>query len=387
MLKGIHLTLMIGPAVPVPQTVLAALTSVEVTTSTRGASGFKLAFTLSNRSPLHTLFLLSGGAAIPIMRVIIVVTVNGAAEVLMDGVITNQQVSPGTDPGHSTLTVMGEDLTTIMGLIDFSGLPYPAMPSAARVALILAKYAVLGIVPAVIPAFISDLPIPVERIPQHQGTDLAYIRQLAEEAGYVFYINPGPQPGMNIAYWGPEVKVGVPQPALNVNMDAHTNVEALSFTYDKTKKELPVVYIQNQLTKAPIPLPIPDITPLNPPLGLIPPIPPQLSRLKYTAKLSPLQAVLHGVARAAQSADAVTGTGSLDVLRYGRLLKARQLVGVRGVGMAYDGRASASKLCGVIFARVCHPSSADGGSARGGLFVDGVGHVGGRDGCRNCIAF
>jgi hypothetical protein len=33
----------------------------------------------------------------------------------------------------------------------------------------------------------------------------------------------------------------------------------------------------------------------------------------------------------------VSGTGSLDVLRYGRVLKARRLVGVRGAGMAFDG--------------------------------------------------
>ena len=33
----------------------------------------------------------------------------------------------------------------------------------------------------------------------------------------------------------------------------------------------------------------------------------------------------------------MTGTGSLDVLRYGRVLKARQLVGVRGAGPAFDG--------------------------------------------------
>jgi hypothetical protein len=36
-------------------------------------------------------------------------------------------------------------------------------------------------------------------------------------------------------------------------------------------------------------------------------------------------------------AEAVTGEGSLDVLRYGRSLKARQLVGVRGAGLAFDG--------------------------------------------------
>jgi hypothetical protein len=33
----------------------------------------------------------------------------------------------------------------------------------------------------------------------------------------------------------------------------------------------------------------------------------------------------------------VTATGSVDVLRYGSVLKARQLVGVRGAGSAFDG--------------------------------------------------
>jgi hypothetical protein len=56
-----------------------------------------------------------------------------------------------------------------------------------------------------------------------------------------------------------------------------------------------------------------------------------------TANLNPVQAVALGLARAAKSSDAVTGTGSLDVLRYGRILKARGLVGVRGAGQAFNG--------------------------------------------------
>ena len=48
----------------------------------------------------------------------------------------------------------------------------------------------------------------------------------------MFYVDPGPVPGISIAYWGPEIKFGVPQPALNVNMDALTNVESLSFSFD-----------------------------------------------------------------------------------------------------------------------------------------------------------
>lgn len=339
MLKGVHLTLLIGPAVPVPvpKEVLDALTSIQITTTAGNASGFQLAFTLSNRSPLHTIFLLSGGSSIPLIRVIIIVTINGMPEVLMDGVMTNHEVSPGSEGGNSTLTVTGDDLTRVMDYIDFSGIPYPAMPSEARVLVILAKYAMFGIIPMVIPSVLFDVPIPVEHIPRHQGTDLNYVRQLAEEAGYVFYIEPGPAPGANIAYWGPEIKIGVPQPALNINMDAHTNAESLSFNFNSDSKTMPVVFIHNQLTKVPIPIPVPDISLLNPPLGLIPPIPKKFEPISGTAKLSLARAALLGLARAAKTSDAVSASGTLDVLRYGRVLKARRLVGVRGAGMAFDG--------------------------------------------------
>jgi hypothetical protein len=331
---------MIGPVVPVavPQTVLDALTSVQVTTAAGARSGFQLTFTLSTQSPLHTLFLLSGGAAVPIMRVIIIVTVNGTPDVLMDGVITNQEVSPGSEPGKATLTVTGEDLSHVMDLIDFTGVPYPAMPAEARVPLIIAKYAFLGMVPLVIPSILLDVPIPVFRIPRHQGTDLAYINQLADEVGYVFYIDPGPQPGMNVAYWGPEIKVGAPQPALAVNQDiGGNNVESLSFNFDNKSKTLPILFIQNPETKVPIPIPVPDITPLNPPLGAVPPIPTKVEFISETAKYNAVQAAVIGLAKAAKSSDAVTGTGTLDVMRYGRVLKARKLVGVRGAGAAFDG--------------------------------------------------
>lgn len=337
--KGIHLTLMIGPAVPVPvpQSVLDALTSLTVTTTAGQASGFQLTFTLSNRSPLQTLFLLSGGAQIPLVRVIIVVTINGTPEVLMDGVMTNHEMAPGSEVGQSTLTISGEDLTAVMNYIDFSGVPYPAMPPEARVLLILAKYAMFGIIPMVIPSVLIDIPIPTDRIPVQQGKDLEYIKRLADDVGYVFYLEPGPSPGTSVAYWGPEIKVGAPQPALNTNMDAHTNVESLSFNFNGDSKMLPIVYIQNPQTKVPIPIPIPDITPLNPPLGLMAPLPKDIRPITETAKYSPLRGALIGLAKAAQSADGVSGSGTLDVLRYGRVLKARKLVGVRGAGPAFDG--------------------------------------------------
>ena len=338
MLKGFYLTLMIGPVVPapVPKAVLDALTGVEVKAKTNGPSLFQLTFTLNNRSPLHTLFLVAG-AQTPLLRVIIILTINGTPNVLMDGVMTNQQVTPGSTPGESTLTITGEDLSKMMGLIDFSGIPYPAMPPELRILLIIAKYAMFGMIPLVIPSLFSDVPIPVERLPIHQGTDLEYVQQLADDVGYVFYVDPGPVPGTNTAYWGPEIKVGVPQPALNFDMDAHTNVESLSFNFNGANTTLPIVLIQNSLSKVPIPIPIPKLNPLQPPLGVIPAPITNVTVLKDTAKLSPMAAIGKGLAVASRSADAVTGKGSLDVVRYGRLLKSRQLVGVRGVGMAFDG--------------------------------------------------
>lgn len=342
MLKGVYLTLMVGPAVPVPvpQTVLDALTSIEVTTGSGVASGFSLIFTLSNRSPLQTIFLLSGGAAIPLLRVVIVVTVNGMTEVLMDGVIDHTQIAPGKDSQHSTLTVMGKDLTEVMNyglLSNPPGTPYPAMPAEARVALLIAKYSVFGMIPKVIPSVLIDVPLPTDMIPRQQGTDLQYIQSLAEEVGYVFYLQPGPTPGISFAYWGPEIKVGAPQPALNINMDLFTNVESLNFSFNGKGKVLPIVLVQNKETKFPIPIPIPDITPLNPPLGVISPLPNDFDFIEGTAKLSLVRAAAIGLAKAAQSADAVGGRGSLDVSRYGRILRSRELVGVRGAGTAFDG--------------------------------------------------
>ena len=335
---NIQLTLLIGPTVPIPapRPVMQALQSVEVTTTVGSPSGFQLSFVLSNRSPLHTVFLIAANAVPLALRVILVATINGTPTVLSDGIITRQEIAPAQG-GFSTLTITGEDLTTVMDRQQFNGIPYPAMPAEARVALILAKYAVFGMIPLVIPSIFQDIPIPTDRIPSHEGTDLAYINRLAADVGHTFYIDPGPLPGMNTAYWGPQIKIGVPQPALNTDMDAHTNVESLTFNVRHNENALPIVFIQEPMSKASIPIPIPDINPLQPPLGVALPIPTRIDLMKDTAKLSPIAAIAKGVAAAAGSADLVEGSGSLNVLRYGRLLKARQLVGVRGAGLAFDG--------------------------------------------------
>ncbi len=343
MISGIHLTLMIGPIVPIPapRVVVESLESVTVTTASGTRSGFQLSFSMNSRSELNTIFLIaagqSSGIATPPLRVLLIVTINGVPQPLFDGITTEVEVQPSHNGSAGSITITGEDVSKIMDMQDFSGLPFPAMPIAARVALICAKYAAFGVIPLPIPEIFLDIPIPIDKIPSQKGTDYQYIQTLAKEVGYVFYIDPGPAPATNIAYFGPEIKVGIPQPALNVDMDSHTNVESMNFRFDPTKGVLPVVFIQNQMSRIPIPIPIPNINPLQPPLGLLSTSISNIKLMKDTAKLSPMKAIGRGVAEAGKSQDSVSGSGSLDVLRYGRLLKARQLVGVRGVGLAYDG--------------------------------------------------
>ena len=344
MLSSVQLSLMIGPIIPltVPREALDALVSVEVKVEDVGTSGFQLVFSIDKQSPLQILFLLGGGSPLLFMRVVIAATVNGVNNVLIDGVITNNQISPGDKGSNSTLTITGKDLTALMDQSNWSGFPFPACPAEARVALLLVKYAMFGVIPLIIPSILTDIPIPIDRIPSQKGTDLEYIRHLADEAGYVFYIDAGPAIGTSTAYWGPQIKVGPVQPALSVDMDAYTNVESLHFNFDQEKNKIPIVYIYVQQAGVTIPIPIPPITPLNPPLGLIPPLPTNilgdLQPIRDDLAKRPIpQAIMMGLAAAANYAEAVTCEGSLDVTRYRGILKARQLVGVRGAGPAFDG--------------------------------------------------
>jgi hypothetical protein len=339
MLKGFYITLLVGPAVPAPapQAVVDAITSVQVTND-ETRTGFQVTFAVSKNSPL-TQTLLPAGFFDPIItRVILVATVAGVPTVLSDGMITRQEISPSSQPGQSTLTITGEDLSVLMDIVEMPFMRYPTSDPLAIVNLALAKYAAFGIVPLVIPPIFPDFTPVTEKIPSQTGTDLAYIRLLAQRNGYVFYVEPGPVPGANLAYWGPSIRIPLPQPALNVNLDAATNVESLSFTLDGLVKKIFILNILDPVTKKiTIPIPLPNINVLHPPLGARLTPPAKVEFPEGMAKLSPTQALAHALGISISAADAITGSGSLNVLRYGRILRARQLVGVRGAGLAYDG--------------------------------------------------
>jgi len=339
MLKGIQLTLMIGPAVPVPVplVVMDALQSVQIT-SGKDKAGFQLTFAVSKSSPLLTTMLPAGYFDPMITRVIVILTLAGFPNVLMDGIVTQQELTPSSDPAQSTLTITGEDLSVLMDVVEMPFMRYPNLPDIAIVYTILAKYLAFGIVPLAIPPFINDVPIVTHKVPTHQGTDLAYLKKIANGCGYVFYVEPGPLPGQSIGYWGPDIRIPIPQSALNINMDADTNVESMTFTLDGLAKKIVVVTVYDPFTgKIPVVVPIPNINLFKPPLGLRPTVPAKVEFPDWLCKeeLPSVPNRILGIL--ARSSDAITVSGSLDVMRYGHVLRNRMVVGVRGAGVAYDG--------------------------------------------------
>jgi hypothetical protein len=334
----IQLNLLAGSPLPlpVPSAVIQALKSLQVTVASGQRSGFQIVLANSKTSPLSTA-MIPAGLLDPGVRVVIIVTVNGLPNVLMDGVITRQEAGFSNEIGQSALTLTGEDLSVLMDLEKRQGVIFPPLPAIGQVLWILKNYALHGIVPVLVPELFPDVPIPIDRIKGQDGTDFEFITKLAKDNGYVFYIDPGPAPGMSRAYWGPELRIGIPQPALSVDMDAMTNVDSLSFSFDGLQGKQIVVRIQEPTTKLSIDVPLPDISLLQPPLAIRPAPRLKVEPLEGSAKENPMLAIAKGLGKVNESADAVTGTGQLNVLRYGRVLSPRGLVGVRGAGIAFDG--------------------------------------------------
>jgi hypothetical protein len=337
--RGFYLTLMMGPfnASPVPQAVVDALTEVQVQTSIGSQAGFQLKFTVGKASPLQPL--MASGFFDPRQRVIVAVTVNGATDVLMDGIISKQDFTPGTGAGKSVLTVTGVDLTALMDFIDFTGIPYPALPSFLIVEAILAKYAVLGVTPIALPASIPSFENPLDHFIKHQGTDYEFIKSLGAD-GAVFFLDPGPEPGKSVAYWGPDITkmFADTQPAMSIDFDSTTNVDSLSFSYDGTLSTQFFVTVIEPTTKIPIPIPIPNLALLKAPLGAQVPPAFKVKPLRPIVNENPAGAALAALGALFNAPDVLSASGQLDVLRYGRIFKLRQIAAVRGAGGYYDGK-------------------------------------------------
>ncbi|PCI98170.1 MAG: hypothetical protein COB14_08160 [Alphaproteobacteria bacterium] len=350
MIEGAHLIMEIGDITLdlAPQGVVESLVELQVNESSgTQRSGFQFKLKYEAESEIGRELIPTGFFDAP-KRVKFTLLMQGNKHTLIDGVITRQDITQSSSPGQSALTITGMDLTQVMDQIDLTGVPMPAMPTFVQVGVVLAPYMAYGIVPTVIPTVQLANFNPAKSVPARQGTDYAHVTRLASEAGYVFYIYHDDNLGANVAYWGPEVQLGELQKPLSINMDADSNIDAISFGYDGISKPLYVLmHKDDDITGMTIPIPFPGTNPLSPPLGPDLIAPRKFVQINHKenktedndamAKASLPEVLLRGLGKAAQAANVVNASGTLDVLRYGGLLRARHLVSVRGAGDRYSG--------------------------------------------------
>ena len=334
MLKGVQLKLLIGPVAvnPAPREVMEAMTGATVTQATGQRSGFQVEFTYSASSPIART-LVPSGFFDPMNRVILVAVLNGSEYVLSDGPIKRIDTVASNRPGENKLTITGEDVTGYMDAIEWTGMPFPAMPPVARVLLMIAKYAMFGIIPVTIPPIFSTIQLPTDKYAHQRGTDYEYITELAKLAGHEFYVTAGPAVGTNTAYWGPQVRVGQLQPALTIDMDRASNLSSMTFSVDGNAAVVSIAHAK--IARVSVPIPLPNVAILKPPLSARPVIPTK-TRWLETEKFDEAE-ILSRLVAGAGLVDPVTASGTIDLTAYGQPLAARQLVGVRGAGRANDG--------------------------------------------------
>ena len=319
-----------------------ALRELSVTSDESSGDGFQITFSV-NKGPDLDYDLLTSGDLESFNRISIGVQIGTLTEFLIDGVITHHQIDAGGDDNEATLVVTGKDVSVLLDT-ESKRMAHPGQSDSGIVEAILGDYSGMGIKPDVTAT--SETPTDDERIPRQHETDLEYIKRLAERNGYVFYMEPK-KSGTSTAYWGPKKMTGEKQKALSTNMIASTNVESISFTLNSLA---PVETEGKNLEaeKEEI-VPIAPASSLNSPALSATPI--QARRrtlLSNTAKNNAATAATVATAEVTNAPDPVGGRGTLNTLRYGRALRARSIVGVRGAGKMFDGDYRVKKVTHTI---------------------------------------
>lgn len=346
-LLGIRLALKMGKPGSEPklvsQEVITALTKVEVTDNAVERDVFQMTFTLGKRQP-RDYGLLRTGLFQPRTRVAIVLQIGAQVEPLISGVIAHFQLNPSNDAGMSSFTVTGDGIDMMLDLEERNA-SYERHSDTMIVQQLIAKYAKFGLILDVSDkAQNLNQPDGNRLIPRQYTTDQEHIQQMAERNGFVFYADPLPTGNVKM-YWGPENRKGSTQPALTMNMGTATNVTSLNFTHDS---RVPVTAqggrLQNdskQKSDESIAPPA-DFDVDN--LAAVKTFVDRVVLMRDIAKYTSDRAKQRSTELMKARFGAVSANGEVDTVRYGHILRAGQLVDVRGAGALYNGDYYVSKV-------------------------------------------
>jgi phage protein D len=331
-MSAVSYTLLID-GVPAGPDLLAAIQQIEVEDHADMADMLRLRIAIAPRDGCSDWSVLDEEFFPRLVRSRVTVKVgSGTAEPLIDAHVIETNADFANQPGQSVLNVVGMEPTVLMNLEE-KVRPWPDMADSDIAAIIFGEY---NFSPDIEPTRLSRQE--VDYTTMQRGTDIQFLRQLAERNGYECYVETNPQSGRIEGHFHPPRLQQAPQGVISVNMGQATNVNSFTARFDMlrpTTAQVTGLEVES-VSDQPAQVESAALPGMGSERAHVAERPRRvlLSRtgLAETAELQTLaQAVVD------RSAWAITADGELNTVAYGGILRAKRPVLVRGAGRQFSG--------------------------------------------------
>lgn len=253
-------------------------------------------------------------------------------EVVIDGYIADVAVSTNPDQGNVTVEIQGVDAAYHMNLEEKTRI-WRDMSFEDIASEILSSY---DFEPEIAEPSEDAAATPPHAVAQRH-TDHAFLSELARRKGYEFFLQGG------TAYFQPPVLDGTPQKLIAVNFGEETNCTQFRVAADGTAPTSAAIMFLDPMTGSVMesrrdssglaPLGTDTLDTLRGAVGV-----PQTLRIgRRLGCMDQARADDYATGLLRRSGWWVTATGNLNGLRYGRVLRSRKTVTIKGIGARYNG--------------------------------------------------
>ena len=288
---------------------------------------------------------------------------SGPAEPLIEAHVIETNANFANQPGQSVLNVVAMDPTVLMNLEE-KVRPWPDMADGDIATTIFGEYGFSAKVEPTQPSRQE-----VDHTTMQRGADIRFLQQLAQRNGYECYVEANTSTGHIEGHFHPPELEQRPQGVLSVNMGESTNVNSFNARYDMLRPTTARVTGLDIGTRSDQPAQAENLAFRE--LGSEPSLNGDRRRrvlLSQTglAETGELQAYAQAVVD--RSSWAITADGELNTVAYGRLLRAKRPVLVRGAGRQFNGT--------YYVQQVLHTFSGNGYTQRFTLYRNATGLTG-----------
>lgn len=318
---------------PASPDILAAVQQIEVEDHADMADMLRLRMALGVRDGCCDWRIIDDSVFGRLVPIKIEVTVgSGLAQPLIEARVIETSADFSNQPGRSVLNVVAMDPTVLMNLEE-KRMNWPNMADSDIADEIFRSY---GFDPQVEQT--EPTRDEVDTTTTQIGTDIQFLKELAERNGYECYVEMNPETGILEGHFHPPHADETPQGVLAVNMGEATNINSFNARYDMLRPTtaqatgLDVETQEDQPAQAESSS-LPSLG-REPALGGDNPRSVFLSRtgLHQTGELQTLAQAVSD-----RSAWAITAEGELNTVAYGGILRAKRPVNVRGAGNQFGG--------------------------------------------------